>query len=271
MATPTIKSTYSLDVESVRALDDLARRWQVSKSEALRRAIRRAEQRGADAKTAKTLKGSRYCLLKHPKRLKRGEKRRLAAVRRANRALDRAYELKEYLATILEQATPDDAGELLDQWLTGRRGPAWAPFVKLARTIRKHAVGILAHLDTKMTNGLETRRNGSRSPSVSIRTCRHSTRSTPTCAAATAPNASATGCCRSRSTWWSSASLHRGTERPDPTPASDGPARTTSVKTHLSLIGSNGRTPGRQRGDRSAQAGSPSRSRLRACAASGSS
>ena len=36
--------------------------------------VRRAEQRGADAKTAKTLKGSRYCLLKHPKRLKPGEK-----------------------------------------------------------------------------------------------------------------------------------------------------------------------------------------------------
>ena len=28
-----------------------------------------------------------------------------------------------------------------------------APFVKLARTIRKHAAGILAYLDTKMTNG----------------------------------------------------------------------------------------------------------------------
>ena len=116
--------------------------------------VRRAEQRGADAKTAKTLKGSRYCLLKHPKRLKRGEKRRLAAVRRANRALDRAYELKEYLATILEQATPDDAGELLDQWLDWASRSRLAPFVKLARTIRKHAVGILAYPDTKMTNGL---------------------------------------------------------------------------------------------------------------------
>lgn len=40
MVTTTIKSTYSLDVASVRALQDLARRWQVSKSEALRRAIR---------------------------------------------------------------------------------------------------------------------------------------------------------------------------------------------------------------------------------------
>ena len=40
MATETIKGTYSLDVETVRALERLARRWNVSKSEALRRVIR---------------------------------------------------------------------------------------------------------------------------------------------------------------------------------------------------------------------------------------
>jgi predicted transcriptional regulator len=40
MATQTIRTTYALDVETVRALDELARRWNVSKSEALRRAIR---------------------------------------------------------------------------------------------------------------------------------------------------------------------------------------------------------------------------------------
>jgi len=39
MASTTIKSTYSLDVETVRALEGMAKRWQVSKSEALRRAI----------------------------------------------------------------------------------------------------------------------------------------------------------------------------------------------------------------------------------------
>ena len=42
MATVTIKSTYSLDVESVRILETLAGRWKVSKSEVLRRAIRGA-------------------------------------------------------------------------------------------------------------------------------------------------------------------------------------------------------------------------------------
>lgn len=42
MALSTIKTTYAFDAETVRLLERLARRWAVSKSEALRRAIRAA-------------------------------------------------------------------------------------------------------------------------------------------------------------------------------------------------------------------------------------
>lgn len=42
MATITVKSTYSLDVETVRKLEGLAKRWSTSKSAALRRAIHAA-------------------------------------------------------------------------------------------------------------------------------------------------------------------------------------------------------------------------------------
>ena len=116
-------------------------------------AVRRAEQHRLGTTAAKSLKGMRYTLLKHPARLKPSQAQRLATLRRENRALDRAYELKEYLATILEQAKPDEADELLEQWLDWAARSRLAPFVKLARTIRKHAAGILAYLDTKMTNG----------------------------------------------------------------------------------------------------------------------
>ncbi len=54
MATMTIKSTYALDVETARALDEMARRWGVSKSEALRRAIR-AARRGPGRGASKAL------------------------------------------------------------------------------------------------------------------------------------------------------------------------------------------------------------------------
>lgn len=42
MALPTVKTTYTIDLETKTALDRLAATWDVSKSEALRRAIRQA-------------------------------------------------------------------------------------------------------------------------------------------------------------------------------------------------------------------------------------
>jgi len=44
MAVPKLKATYALDAGTVRALERMARRWNVSKSEALRRAIRAAAE-----------------------------------------------------------------------------------------------------------------------------------------------------------------------------------------------------------------------------------
>lgn len=52
MAVTTIKSTYSLDVESIRVLEALAQRWNVSKSEVLRRAIRIAAREGEPGNAA---------------------------------------------------------------------------------------------------------------------------------------------------------------------------------------------------------------------------
>jgi hypothetical protein len=54
MATMTVKSTYALDIETARTLEDMARRWGVSKSEALRRAIRAAKRGPAGAPKALT-------------------------------------------------------------------------------------------------------------------------------------------------------------------------------------------------------------------------
>jgi hypothetical protein len=42
MAITTIRTTYALDAGTVKALENMAQRWGVSKSEALRRAIRAA-------------------------------------------------------------------------------------------------------------------------------------------------------------------------------------------------------------------------------------
>ena len=92
--------------------------------------VRRTEQRRLGKTSRKALKRTRYALLKHPARLKPGEARRLASLRRQNLALDRAYELKECLATILGQAKPDEVDELLAQWLDWAARSRLAPFVQ---------------------------------------------------------------------------------------------------------------------------------------------
>ena len=56
MATQTIKTTYSLDVETVRKLEQMARRWNVSKSEALRRVIRAAAKEGLPGEGREAIK-----------------------------------------------------------------------------------------------------------------------------------------------------------------------------------------------------------------------
>ena len=43
MAITSIRTTYALDAATVKTLENTARRWGVSKSEALRRAIRSAD------------------------------------------------------------------------------------------------------------------------------------------------------------------------------------------------------------------------------------
>lgn len=55
MAITTIKSTYSLDVESVRTLETLAERWDASKSEVIRRALRIALMTAGDSEGTVTL------------------------------------------------------------------------------------------------------------------------------------------------------------------------------------------------------------------------
>ena len=53
MATVTVRSTYSLDLDTVRRLEDLARQWNTSKSGALRRAIKVASEQARPASNEK--------------------------------------------------------------------------------------------------------------------------------------------------------------------------------------------------------------------------
>ena len=68
--------------------------------------------------------------------------------------LFRSYLLKETLAEALDQDDIDAARLVLRAWLAWASRSRLPPFVKAARTIRKYFDGVLAYVQTRLTNGL---------------------------------------------------------------------------------------------------------------------
>jgi len=117
-------------------------------------AVRRGEVRAAeDAETARSLKGTRWALLKGPWNLNAVEAAKLEDLQRANRRIFRAWLLKEKLVDILRRRQPGVAARELEQWTGWATRSRLRPFVKLARTIKQFAAGIIAYVRTGLSNG----------------------------------------------------------------------------------------------------------------------
>lgn len=120
--------------------------------------VRRAKVRQLneldDPEEAAATKKSRYALLKNPWDLSSKEWDKLAAIQKHNAPLYRAYLLKETLAAVFEEENRDDAERELGRWLAWASRSKLKPFVKAAKTVRKYKDGILAYVETKLTNGL---------------------------------------------------------------------------------------------------------------------
>jgi transposase len=107
----------------------------------------------AGSDDAKTLKRTRWALLKNPWNLTAVEGDKLIEVQRDNRPLYRAYLLKESLAEIFSRRQVNVAREKFTQWCSWAARSRLAPFKKLAGTIRRHLDGILAFIATGLSNG----------------------------------------------------------------------------------------------------------------------
>jgi transposase len=113
-----------------------------------------------NAEERQVLKKTRFVLQKNPENLSSSERRKLAQVQIYNRPLYRAYLLKESLASILGRRQYYVARDQLEGWIAWAARSKLAPFVRVARTIRKHLHGILAYLNTHLSNGRAEGLNG---------------------------------------------------------------------------------------------------------------
>jgi transposase len=128
--------------------------------DALDQVRRELVAKNTDREQRRVLKKTRFVLQKNPENLSSVERRKLAEVQAHNRPLYRAYLLKDTLASILDRRQYYVARDQLDGWLAWASRSKLAPFVRVARTIRKHLHGILAYLNTGLTNGRSEGLNG---------------------------------------------------------------------------------------------------------------
>jgi transposase len=99
------------------------------------------------------IKGTRWSLLKAPDKQSIPQLALLGEVAHANKALYRAFLLKEELRLLYQLDDPRLAPAHLDAWLAWATRSRLRPFIKLARTIRRHRAGILAAIRLGLSNG----------------------------------------------------------------------------------------------------------------------
>ncbi|MCA1679281.1 MAG: ISL3 family transposase, partial [Actinobacteria bacterium] len=117
--------------------------------------VRRAEyNRHGRSRTERGVwvKGVRYSLLKDPANQTVRQLARLHEVQQTNKRLYRAFLLLNELRG-LYRIPREDAREHLDAWLAWASRSKLKPFVRLARTIRKHKAGVLAAIELGLSNG----------------------------------------------------------------------------------------------------------------------
>jgi len=134
--------------------------WATDALDEVRRAEWNTLRQTGDADAAKAFKGLRWILLRNWENLAGNHKGAIRALADANRRMFRAWQLKEELRDIF--ALPLLAARrALDDWLAYASRSKLAPFVKLARTIRRYRASIEATIEWRLTNGIAESNNAS--------------------------------------------------------------------------------------------------------------
>jgi transposase len=117
--------------------------------------LRRQLYAQANAEQKGILKGVRWLLVKRPENLDAGrnERERLEEALQLNEPLALAYYLKEELGELWEQDDEEQATAFLLDWLARAEASGLKILVSLAKTLRKHALGLLAYYDYPISTG----------------------------------------------------------------------------------------------------------------------
>ena len=109
------------------------------------------EVRGTPA--ARSVKGLRFALLKHPLNRTEAQRATVATLQRVNQPIYRGLLLTEHFRDILDRRQVNVVRELLRGWCNWACRSRLAAFVKVSRTIREYLDEIVAYVRWRVTNG----------------------------------------------------------------------------------------------------------------------
>jgi transposase len=117
--------------------------------------LRRELQRQAESEEKEVLKGTRWLLLKAPKKLDktRNEIERLEAALTLNTPLAAAYYLKEDLRQLWSQQDKAHATRFLESWIERARATGIRQLVQMSNTLSLYRAGVLAYYDVPISTG----------------------------------------------------------------------------------------------------------------------
>jgi transposase len=115
--------------------------------------LRRQMVREAEGPLKLRIKGTRFLLLRNPENLQTDQIPKLDRALRLNEPLLLGWYLKEELRELWSQPSPASMKAFMNDWCQKAEQTAIGQLIKMAKTLRTHASGILAYATHPITSG----------------------------------------------------------------------------------------------------------------------
>jgi transposase len=116
--------------------------------------VRKEQWRLAGAHDRKALKGLRWLLYRHSSTRSRDDTQTLKALEKANNRIYRAWRLKDEFEQFWGYKALWAAERFLKNWLTATLRSRLEPLRKFVTTIREHYFGVIAFINSRLTNAI---------------------------------------------------------------------------------------------------------------------
>ena len=116
--------------------------------------VRKEQWREAAPDERQAMKGLRWLLYRHSSTRSKTETRTLKALEKANYRIYRAWRLKDEFEQFWEYKAPWAAERFLKSWTTSALRSRLEPLRKFVKTLRQHFFGVLAFVNTRLTNAI---------------------------------------------------------------------------------------------------------------------